>query len=56
MEKEADFEGIIRKVGNSLVVTIPKEVVIKLSLGPKSGIAIHARRWENESRSDVDRK
>ena len=44
-EKECDFEAIVRKTGNSYVVTVPKEVLIKLNLASNSGISVHIRKW-----------
>ena len=45
METEANFEAIVRKAGNSFVMTIPKEVLIKLKLVDNSGISVHIRKW-----------
>ena len=45
METESNFEAMIRKAGNSFVITIPKEVLTKLNLGDNSGISVHIRKW-----------
>ena len=45
-ETEGNFEAIIRKTGNSFVLTVPKEVIIKLNLAENSGLSIHARKWK----------
>lgn len=44
-ETESNFEAIIRKTGNSYVITVPKEVLIKLNLNSNSGLAVHVRKW-----------
>lgn len=45
METESNFEAIIRKTGNSFVITVPKEVIMKLNLAENSGLAVHVRKW-----------
>ncbi len=45
-ESEGKFEAMVRRTGNSLVITVPKETVVKLSLGEGSGIEVHIRKWK----------
>ncbi|MBW2975357.1 hypothetical protein KY366_06580 [Candidatus Woesearchaeota archaeon] len=45
-EDESRFEAIVRKAGNSYVITIPKEVLAKLSLSSNSGISVNIRKWK----------
>jgi antitoxin component of MazEF toxin-antitoxin module len=46
VEDEANFEGILRKTGNSYVITVPKEVITKLNLGENVGMSIHVKKWK----------
>ena len=45
METESNFEAIVRKAGNSFVITIPREVLTKLDLADNSGLSVHIRKW-----------
>ena len=45
-EDETDFPAIIRKTGNSFVITVPKEAITQLNLGLNSGISVHIRKWK----------
>ena len=44
-ETESNFEAILRKTGNSYVITVPKEVLIKLSLSSNFGLSVNIRKW-----------
>lgn len=45
-EDETDFQAIIRKNGNSFVITIPKEVATQLEIGLNCGVSVHLRKWK----------
>jgi antitoxin component of MazEF toxin-antitoxin module len=44
-ETETDFDAIVRKTGNSYVITVPKEVLTKLNLSSNSGLSVHIKKW-----------
>ena len=45
-EIDSNFEAIVRRTGNSFVLTIPKEVIIKLNLAENSGLSVNVRKWK----------
>lgn len=45
-ESESNFEAIVRKTGNSFVLTIPKEVIVKLNLAENCGLSVNVRKWK----------
>lgn len=44
-ESESHFDAIVRRTGNSFVITVPKESILKLGLAENSGVSINLKKW-----------